>query len=74
MDHKINTFHPVTVTVELKKKQYLGMNRWVCTIDGGQREVTARIVKWDALNMELAVKSFVPSEVNNVNIKRIIEE
>lgn len=55
---------PIRIKVKLKPSQWIGFNRWVCTIHGERREVPLEYVEWYCMSIEDSINSFKISEVD----------
>ena len=59
---------PIEVRVVLQDGQYVGRNRWRCTINGEEREVARPEVLWYCEDIEGAVHSFKKKELKSFTI------
>lgn len=75
MNNEIKTLSFVKVTMVLKDKMKIqGYNKWKVTLNGEERIVTDKIVKFSALTLEEAVKIIVTEELKSININQKFAE
>ena len=73
-NNKLNSadlFYYVSVRILLKKKMYLGEDKWLCTVNEEKKIVLKKEVEWVCETFDDAIKSFDPEEIERVTITYI---